>query len=72
MNAVNLQVKPYLTGTCRIEVRVAVNSAGLPTKVELDHGDASLTTCITTQIASARFPESQRDQTLVLPFSLGE
>lgn len=55
-----------------LEVRVAVNPAGLPTKVELDRGDTSLTTCITTQIASARFPESQRDQTLVLPFSLGQ
>lgn len=55
-----------------LEVRVAVNANGMPTKVELDHADATLTTCITTQIAEAHFPERQRDTTLVLPFSLGQ
>jgi len=55
-----------------LEVRVDVNPEGMPTKVALDHADPALTTCITTQIAEARFPQEQRDSTLVLPFSLGE
>jgi hypothetical protein len=58
--------------TGSLEVRVMVNPSGMPTKVELDHGDAALTTCITTQIADARFPAQQRDTTLVMPFSLGQ
>ena len=58
--------------TGKIEVRVAVNPTGMPTKVDLDHADTALTTCITTRIAEARFPEEQRNTTLVLPFSLGE
>lgn len=53
-----------------LEVRVGVDPAGRPTKVELDHGDAALTTCITTRVAEARFPQEQRDTTLVLPFAL--
>lgn len=55
-----------------LEVRVAVNPNGYPTKIEVDHGGDALTTCIATRVASSRFPEGQRDQTLVLPFSLGE
>lgn len=58
--------------TGALEVKVTVNPAGLPTKVDLDHADTALTTCITTQIAEARFPNEQRDMTLVMPFSLGE
>lgn len=58
-----------LTGA--LDVRIVVNERGLPTKVELDRGDAPLTTCITSEIARLQFSERDRGTTVVLPFQLG-
>lgn len=55
-----------------LEVRLAVNADGFPSKIVLDHGGDALTTCIADRIEGHQFPEGQRDQTLVLPFSLGQ
>jgi hypothetical protein len=56
-----------------LDVRIAVNSQGSPTKVELGQhpADGPLAVCITTQIARVQFSEAHRGMTIVLPFKLG-